>query len=56
LHEAYGNGQFLDERLPLSKQTRQMVSRFLGIAEQPTAPARTGLGLFRFAGVGQITH
>ncbi len=54
LHEAYGNGQFLDERLPLSKQTRQMVANFLGIAEEPKAPARTGLALFRFAGVGQI--
>src|ERR1017187_7805867 len=56
LHEAYGNGQFLDERLGLSKQTRQMVANFLGIAEEPKAPARTGLGLFRFAGVGQIPH
>ncbi|MGA2272323.1 MAG: response regulator [Bryobacteraceae bacterium] len=56
LHEAYGNGQFLDERLPLSKQTRQMVAGFLGIAEEPKAPARTGLGLFRFAGAGQFPH
>jgi pilus assembly protein CpaE len=56
LHEAYGNGQFLDERLPLCKQTRQMVANFLGIAEEPKPPARTGLGLFRFAGVGQTPH
>ena len=56
LHEAYGNGQFLDERLPLCKQVRQMVASFLGIAEQPKPPARTGLGLFRFAGVGQTPH
>lgn len=56
LHEAYGNGQFLDERLPLSKQTRQMVAGFLGVAEQPKTPARAGLGLFRFAGAGQIPH
>ena len=56
LHEAYGSGQFLDERLPLCKQVRQMVANFLGIAEQPKPPARTGLGLFRFAGVGQTPH
>jgi len=56
LHEAYGNGQFLDERLPLCKQTRQMVATFLGVAEEPKPPARTGLGLFRFAGVGQTPH
>ncbi len=56
LHEAYGNGQFLDERLPLSKQTGQMVASFLGVAEEPKAPARTGLGFFRFAGVRQLPH
>jgi len=59
LHEGYGNGQFLDERLPLTKQARQMVSSFLGIADEPKAPkppARTGLGLFRFAGAGQTPH
>jgi pilus assembly protein CpaE len=56
LHEAYGNGRFLDERLPLSKQTRQMVANYLGIAEEPKTPTRTGLGLFRFAGAGQIPH
>jgi Flp pilus assembly CpaE family ATPase len=56
LHEAYGNGQFLDDRLRLCKQTRQMVAHFLGIAEEPKAPARTGLGLCRFAGVGQLPH
>jgi Flp pilus assembly CpaE family ATPase len=48
VHEAYGNGQFLDERLPLRKQTRQMVAKLLGVAEEPKAPTRTGRGLFRF--------
>jgi hypothetical protein len=36
-----------------------MVSSFLGIADEPKAPkppARTGLGLFRFAGAGQTPH
>jgi Flp pilus assembly CpaE family ATPase len=46
VHEAYGNGQFLDERLPLRKQTRQLVAKLLGAAEEPKAPTRTGRGLF----------
>ena len=50
LHESYGNGQFLDERLPLRKQTRQLVAKFLGIDESKAAP-RAGLGLFRFVRV-----
>jgi hypothetical protein len=33
-----------------------MVATFLGVAEEPKPPARTGLGLFRFAGVGQTPH
>jgi Flp pilus assembly CpaE family ATPase len=48
LNEAYGNGQFLDERPPLRKQTRQLVAKILG-GEEPKAPTRTGLGRFRFA-------
>ena len=51
MHDAYGSGQFLDERLPLRKQTRQMVAKFLGIEEPKAPPSRTGLGLFRFARV-----
>jgi Flp pilus assembly CpaE family ATPase len=47
VREAYGNGQFLDERLPLRKQTRQMIAKLLGV-EEPKAP-KTGRGLFRFA-------
>ncbi|MGB7760778.1 MAG: response regulator [Bryobacteraceae bacterium] len=49
VHEAYGNGRFLDERLPLRKQVQQMVAKLLGVAEEPKAPPRTGRGLFRFA-------
>jgi len=56
LHEAYGNGQYFDERVPLSKQTRQMVANYLGGAEEPKTPQRTALGLFRFAGIGHIPH
>jgi Flp pilus assembly CpaE family ATPase len=48
LQDAYGSGQFFDERLTLRKQTRQMVAKFLGV-EDPKAPPRAGLGLFRFA-------
>jgi len=51
LHEAYGNGRFLDERLPLARQVRQLVANFTGAAEEPKAPARSGLGLLRFAGI-----
>ena len=36
VREAYGNGQFLDERLPLRKQTRQMIAKLLGV-EEPKA-------------------
>ena len=50
LHEAYGNGQFRDERLPIAKSVRQLVANFLGLADEPKAPARSGLGLFGFAG------
>jgi pilus assembly protein CpaE len=53
LHEAYGMGHFLDERLPISKQTRQMVGNYLnggnGVEGKPAA--RGGLGLLRLAGV-----
>jgi len=49
LLEAYGKRQFLDERLPLRKQMRQVVAKLLGIAEEPKAPTRSGRGLFRFA-------
>ncbi|HEY1221016.1 MAG: response regulator [Bryobacteraceae bacterium] len=56
LHEAYGNGDFLDERLPLAKATRQLVANFLGVAEDPKPPTRTGLGLFRFAGSRQTAN
>jgi hypothetical protein len=48
LHEAHGNGKFLDEPQQLRKQTRQLVAKLLG-AEMPKTPTRTGLGLFRFA-------
>jgi Flp pilus assembly CpaE family ATPase len=51
MQEAYGMGQFLDERLSISKQTRQMVCTFLGGPVEPKSAARTALGLFRLAGV-----
>ena len=49
VHEAYGNGRFLDERLPLRKPVRQLVAKLLGVAEEPKSPPKTGRGLFRFA-------
>ena len=51
LHEAYGNGRFLDERLALSRQVRQLVANFTGAAEEPKTPARSGLALWRLAGI-----
>jgi Flp pilus assembly CpaE family ATPase len=51
LHEAYGMGQFLDERTLVCKQTRQMVGNYLGGAPEPKTATRTTLGLFRLAGV-----
>jgi Flp pilus assembly CpaE family ATPase len=41
VHEAYGNGQFLDERLPLRKQVRQLVAKLLGVAEEPKSPTKS---------------
>ena len=49
LLEACGNHRFFDERLQLRKQTRQLVAKLLGVAAEPKAPTRTGLGIFRFA-------
>jgi len=52
LHDAYGMGQFLDEHLAISKQSRQMVATYLsgGVAE-PRSASRGALGLLRLAGV-----
>ena len=47
VHEAYGDGRFLDERLPLRKQVRQLVAKLLGVAEEPKPAARSGRGFFR---------
>jgi Flp pilus assembly CpaE family ATPase len=51
LLEACGNGRFLEERLALRKEMRQLVAKFLGVAEEPKAPVRTGRRLFGFARV-----
>jgi pilus assembly protein CpaE len=52
LHDAYGMGQFLDEHLTISKQSRQMVATYLGGgAAEPKSSSRGALGLLRLAGV-----